>query len=139
MGAKNEFTTWFNGRAQEIHGFDPSAVASGPPSELVVDTEKTAVLGLAERRRTLAGRAQGGSLAPAGGLSRLTPAQPSGHRATAPRERFDGRRAADIERTTPPRRTGTGSSDARGSGRNRHRLLDRACPTIEPHSVQLPS
>jgi hypothetical protein len=43
MGAKNEFTTWFNGRAKEIHGFDPAAVASGSPSELVVDTEKTAV------------------------------------------------------------------------------------------------
>jgi hypothetical protein len=44
MGAKNEFTTWFNGRAKEIHGFDPSAVMSGPPSELVADTEKTPVL-----------------------------------------------------------------------------------------------
>ena len=44
MGARNEFTTWFNGRAKEIHGFDPSAVTSGPPSELVADTEKTAVL-----------------------------------------------------------------------------------------------
>jgi hypothetical protein len=43
MGAKDEFTTWFNGRAKEIHGFDPAAIASGSPSELVVDTERTAV------------------------------------------------------------------------------------------------
>ena len=43
MGAKDEFTTWFNGRAKEIHGFDPSAVASGSPSELVVDTETGSV------------------------------------------------------------------------------------------------
>jgi hypothetical protein len=44
MGAKDAFATWFIGRAKEIHGIDPSAVTTGPPSELVVDTDRVAVL-----------------------------------------------------------------------------------------------
>jgi hypothetical protein len=44
MGATDAFTTWFIGRAKEIHGIDPSAVTSGPPSELVVDTGRAVVL-----------------------------------------------------------------------------------------------
>ena len=43
MSAKDAFTTWFIERAKEIHGLDPSAVTSGPPSELVVDTGPVAV------------------------------------------------------------------------------------------------
>lgn len=44
MNAKDAFTTWFIERAKEIHGLDPSAVTSGPPSELVVDSHRAAVL-----------------------------------------------------------------------------------------------
>jgi hypothetical protein len=44
MGASDAFTTWFIERAKAIHGLDPSAVTSGPPSELVVDSEPAAVL-----------------------------------------------------------------------------------------------
>jgi hypothetical protein len=44
MNAKDAFTTWFIERATAIHGLDPSAVPSGPPSELVVDTGPMAVL-----------------------------------------------------------------------------------------------
>ncbi len=44
MGAKDAFTTWFIERAKEIHGLDPSAVTSGPPSELIVDTGPAPVL-----------------------------------------------------------------------------------------------
>ncbi len=38
MSAKDDFSTWFIGRATEVHGFDPSVVTAGPPSELVVDS-----------------------------------------------------------------------------------------------------
>ena len=44
MNAKDAFTTWFIERAKEIHGLDPSAVTSGPPSELFVDTDRAVVL-----------------------------------------------------------------------------------------------
>jgi len=44
MDAKDAFTTWFLERATEIHGIDPSAVTTGPPSELVADTGRVAVL-----------------------------------------------------------------------------------------------
>ena len=44
MGATDAFTAWFIERAKEIHGVDPSSVTSGPPSELVVDTGRAAVL-----------------------------------------------------------------------------------------------
>jgi hypothetical protein len=43
MGADDEFTRWFTGRAREIHGVDLSVPASAP-SELVVDTDNVAVL-----------------------------------------------------------------------------------------------
>ncbi len=44
MGAKDDFTTWFIAKATEVHGFDPSTVTAGPPSELVVDSTSQAVL-----------------------------------------------------------------------------------------------
>jgi hypothetical protein len=40
MGATDAFTTWFTERATAIHGIDPSAPLSGPPSELLLDTAK---------------------------------------------------------------------------------------------------
>jgi hypothetical protein len=43
MNAQDAFTTWFIERAKEIHGMDPSAVRSAPPSELVIDTDRAAV------------------------------------------------------------------------------------------------
>jgi hypothetical protein len=43
MNTKDEFTTWFIERAKEIHGLDPSAVRTAPPSELVVDTDRVAI------------------------------------------------------------------------------------------------
>ena len=42
MGATDEFTTWFIERATAIHGVDPSAVTTGSPSELLVDTAQVA-------------------------------------------------------------------------------------------------
>ena len=44
MAAKDPFTTWFIERAIAVHGVDPSAVTTGPLSELVVDSEPTPVL-----------------------------------------------------------------------------------------------
>jgi hypothetical protein len=44
MGANDAFTTWFLERAKAIHGLDPSAVAGGSPSELIVDSGPVAVL-----------------------------------------------------------------------------------------------
>jgi hypothetical protein len=38
LSADDPFTRAFIERAKEIHGVDPSAVTSGPPSELVIDT-----------------------------------------------------------------------------------------------------
>ena len=38
MSSTDEFTSWFLERAKEIHGLDPSAAATGSPSELVIDT-----------------------------------------------------------------------------------------------------
>ena len=46
MSADDAFTRWFIERATSIHGIDPSAVAGGSPSELVVDTDRAvAVVG----------------------------------------------------------------------------------------------
>lgn len=39
----DEFSRWFTAQATEAHGFDPSQLPAGPPSELVVDSEPTAV------------------------------------------------------------------------------------------------
>jgi hypothetical protein len=44
MGADDEFTRWFTGRAQEIHGVDLSVRPTSAPSELIIDTEPVAVL-----------------------------------------------------------------------------------------------
>jgi hypothetical protein len=44
MAASDGFTKWFVGKASAIHGFDLSAPLSGPPSELVVDSEAAPVL-----------------------------------------------------------------------------------------------
>ena len=44
MAAKDPFTAWFIERAIAIHGIDPSAVTSGPLSELVVDSAPEPVL-----------------------------------------------------------------------------------------------
>ncbi len=38
IGATDAFTTWFVGKAKEIHGVDLSAVPEGPMSQLVVDS-----------------------------------------------------------------------------------------------------
>lgn len=40
MSSTDAFTTWFLELAKEMHGFDPSAVATGSPSELVLDTDR---------------------------------------------------------------------------------------------------
>ncbi len=40
MGATDAFTMWFLERAKAIHGLDPSAAATGSPSELIVDTDR---------------------------------------------------------------------------------------------------
>ncbi len=42
--ASDAFTTWFLERAKAIHGVDLSVPMTGSPSELVVDTERAAVL-----------------------------------------------------------------------------------------------
>jgi hypothetical protein len=43
MSSEDAFTTWFLEKAKEIHGLDPSAVAAGSPSRLVVETDRVAV------------------------------------------------------------------------------------------------
>jgi hypothetical protein len=43
MSADDAFTRWFIELGKEIHGLDPSALTSGPPSELVVDSAEVAV------------------------------------------------------------------------------------------------
>jgi hypothetical protein len=43
MGGTDAFSTWFAQRAKEIHGLDVAAPQSGPPSELVVDTDRAPV------------------------------------------------------------------------------------------------
>jgi hypothetical protein len=43
MSATDAFTTWFLEQAQAIHGLDPSAVAAGSPSQLVVETDRVTV------------------------------------------------------------------------------------------------
>jgi hypothetical protein len=42
MGATDAFTTWFLAHATEIHGIDPSSVATASPPELIVDTDRVA-------------------------------------------------------------------------------------------------
>ena len=44
MGANDAFTKWFIERAKAIHGLDPSALTTGSPSELIVDSERVSVL-----------------------------------------------------------------------------------------------
>ena len=44
MSADDAFTKSFIERAKAIHGLDPSVVTSGPPSELMVDSERVPVL-----------------------------------------------------------------------------------------------
>jgi hypothetical protein len=44
MSADDEFTRWFTGRAQEIHGVDLSVRPTSAPSELIVDTGAVPVL-----------------------------------------------------------------------------------------------
>lgn len=39
MSASDEFTTWFLGRAQAVHGIDLTAPMTEAPSVLVIDTE----------------------------------------------------------------------------------------------------
>jgi hypothetical protein len=39
----DDFTRWFIGQATELHGLDPSQLPAGSPSELVVDSQPTAV------------------------------------------------------------------------------------------------
>ena len=43
MNADTDFARWFTGKAKEMHGFDPSEVPAGEPSELVLDTERPTV------------------------------------------------------------------------------------------------
>jgi hypothetical protein len=43
MSTKDAFTTWFLERAQAIHGLEPSAIATGSPSDLVVETDRVTV------------------------------------------------------------------------------------------------
>jgi hypothetical protein len=44
IGATDPFTTWFLERVKAIHGVDLTAPMTGSPSELVVDSDKAAVL-----------------------------------------------------------------------------------------------
>jgi hypothetical protein len=44
VGATDPFTTWFVARVKSIHGVDLAAPMTGSPSELVVDSERAAVL-----------------------------------------------------------------------------------------------
>lgn len=44
MVATDPFTTWFLERVKAIHGVDLEAPSTGSPSELVVDTDREAVL-----------------------------------------------------------------------------------------------
>jgi len=43
MSTTDAFTTWFLAHAKEIHGLDPSSLATASPPELVVDTDRGAV------------------------------------------------------------------------------------------------
>jgi len=44
MAADDAFTKWFIEWAVSVHGIDPSAVTAGPPSELVIDTDRAVAL-----------------------------------------------------------------------------------------------
>jgi hypothetical protein len=41
--ADDEFTKWFIAKASEFHGFDMSQLPAGDPSELVIDSDRSAV------------------------------------------------------------------------------------------------
>ena len=41
--ADDEFTKWFIAKASAFHGFDMSQSAGGDPSELVIDSDRSAV------------------------------------------------------------------------------------------------
>ena len=43
MQQDDDFAKWFLAHASEAHGFDPSQMPAGDPSELVIDSEPTAV------------------------------------------------------------------------------------------------
>ena len=43
LHADDEFTRWFLANATAAHGFDPSQLPAEAPSELVIDSEPTAV------------------------------------------------------------------------------------------------
>jgi hypothetical protein len=44
VSANDKFTTWFLARVKAIHGVDLAAPMTGSPSELVVDSDRAAVL-----------------------------------------------------------------------------------------------
>ena len=44
MSTDDDFTRWFTGRAQEVHGIDLSVPPTSAPSELVVDSNPVPVL-----------------------------------------------------------------------------------------------
>ena len=44
MSVDNAFTTWFLGRVEAIHGVDLKVPTTQLPSELIVDSERVAVL-----------------------------------------------------------------------------------------------
>ncbi len=44
MHATDAFTTWFLERVKAIHGVDLAAAMTGSPSDLVLDTDRVAVL-----------------------------------------------------------------------------------------------
>jgi hypothetical protein len=41
--ADDDFTKWFGAKAAEFLGFDPSQLPAGDPSELVIDSDRSAV------------------------------------------------------------------------------------------------
>jgi hypothetical protein len=43
LNTDDEFMKWFIAKASEFHGFDVSQLPAGDPSELVLDTDRTAV------------------------------------------------------------------------------------------------
>ncbi len=43
LNTDDDFTRWFVAKATAVHGFDPSQLPAGPPSELIIDSKPTAV------------------------------------------------------------------------------------------------
>ena len=43
MNEDSNFARWFTAKATEIHGFDPSQLPAGDPSELVLDSDRSPV------------------------------------------------------------------------------------------------